>query len=92
MQLVFTYADGRTATAQILPIDRIMFERKFQTSVVTAVSVDQREEYLFWLGWHALNRMGQADSNFEQWLALVSDYEAASEPEVPSDPVANTGS
>lgn len=92
MQIEFTYADGRTATARILPIDRIMFERKFQTSVVTAVSVDQREEYLFWLGWHALHRQGQADSNFDQWLAMVSDYEAGSDPEVPSDPVANTGS
>jgi hypothetical protein len=92
MQITFTFADGRTVAAKVLPIDRIMFERKFSTSVIQAATVDQREEYFLWLGWHALNRQGQASDDFDAWLATVADYETGVEAEVPSDPVANTGS
>ena len=92
MQITFTFADGRTVAARVLPIDRIMFERKFSISVMSAATVDQREEYFLWLGWHALHRQGQASEDFDAWLNTVTDYEAGSEAEVPSDPVVNTGS
>lgn len=92
MEIRFTYADGREATAMVLPIDRIMFERQFSVSIMSAMQVDQREEHFLWLGWHALQRTGQADPDFDRWLGQVADYGTGTEPEVPSDPVANTGS
>lgn len=92
MQIQFTFTDGRTVAAKVLPIDRIMFERKFSTSVMQAATVDQREEYFLWLGWHALHRQGQASEDFDSWLGTVADYDSGGDPEVPSDPVANTGS
>lgn len=91
MEIRFTYTDGRTAVAKILPVDRIMFERHFSTSLVSAAAHDQREEHFLWLGWHALNRMGQADSDFDRWLVSVEAYDTGGEPEVPTDPVASIG-
>lgn len=91
MEIQFTYTDGRSTTARILPIDRIMFERHFHTSLMSAASHDQREEHFLWLGWHALNRVGQADGDFDRWLAMVAQYDTGGDPEVPTDPVANTG-
>ena len=92
MEIRFKYADGREVTANVLPVDRIMFERTFSLSVMGAVQGEQREEHFLWLGWHALQRTGQADPDFDKWLLLVADYGTGTEPEVPSGPVANTGS
>ena len=91
MEVQFTYTDGRTATARILPVDRIMFERHFHRSLGHAAATDQREEHYLWLCWHSLNRMSQADGDFDKWLAMVESYETGDDPEVPTVPVANTG-
>lgn len=89
MEIQFTYMDGQKVDARILPIDRIMFERKFHLSAIIALTVERKEEHFLWLGWHALNRQGQAGTDFDAWLASVTDYDAAQDPEVPTDAAAS---
>lgn len=89
MDLRFIYADGTTQDARVLPIDRIMFERKFGRSVITSFTGDMHEEHLLWLGWHALNRQGKAADDFDVWLAQVNDYETQKEPDPPTEAAAN---
>jgi len=90
MELKFVYGDGTVAEARILPIDRIMFERKFGSSVITSFGADMREEHLIWLGWHALRRQGQASDDFDAWLEQLADYETPREPDPPTVPAAST--
>lgn len=90
MDLQFTFADGTSQEVRILPIDRIMFERKFGRSVITSFTGDMHEEHLIWLGWHALKRQGKAGDDFDVWLAQVADYETQREPDPPTVPAVST--
>ena len=90
MNIQFTYADGTVAEARILPIDRIMFERKFGTSVAQSFTGQMHEEHLIWLGWHALKRAGKASDEFDAWLGELEDYAVPMDPEVPTEPAAST--
>lgn len=90
MDLRFIYADGSSQDVRVLPVDRIMFERKFSRSVISSFSDDMHEEHLLWLGWHALNRQGKASGDFDAWLAQVSDYETQREPDLPTEAAAST--
>lgn len=90
MNLEFKYADGTVVETRVLPIDRIMFERKFGRSVAATFTGEPLEEHLFWLGWHALKRSGKAGDDFDSWLASVEDFETQNEPDPPTDPVAST--
>lgn len=90
MQMRFSYGDGETVEATILPIDRIMFERKFGTSVVTSFTGEIHEEQVIWLGWHALKRAGKAGDDFDAWLSSLADYEVQSEPDPTGEPAATT--
>lgn len=90
MNLEFKYVDGTVVEVRVLPIDRIMFERKFGRSVHATFTGEPMEEHLFWLGWHALNRAGKAGEDFDAWLAQVEDYETQREPDPPTVPAAST--
>lgn len=90
MDLRFNYADGTAADVRILPIDRIMFERKFGCSVISSFTGEMHEEHLVWLGWHSLKRQGRASDDFDTWLAQVEDYETQREPDPPTEAAAST--
>lgn len=90
MDLRFSFADGSSQDVRILPIDRIMFERKFGASVITSFTGEMHEEHLIWLGWHALKRQGRAGEDFDVWLAQVEDYETQREPDPPTEAAAST--
>ena len=86
--ITITYADGSTDSVRVLPADRVAFERQFSIAVFSA----EREEHVLWLYWHALKRNGRASADFDAWLSSVTEYGNPQEPEVPSVPVASTGS
>jgi hypothetical protein len=90
MNLEFKYADGTVVDVRVLPIDRIMFERKYGVSVISSFTGDMHEEHLMWLGWHALKRGGRTTDEFDTWLAAVEDYETQKEPDPPTEPAAST--
>ena len=90
MNLEFKYSDGTVVEVRVLPIDRIMFERKFGTSVIRSFTGDMHEEHLMWLGWHALKRTGRAGDDFDVWLASIEDYETPKEPDPPTEAAAST--
>jgi len=90
MDLRFNFSDGSTQDVRILPIDRIMFERKFGRSVITSFTGEAHEEHLIWLGWHSLKRQGRAGEDFDLWLEQLTDYETQREPDPPTEAAAST--
>jgi len=90
MDLRFNFSDGSTQDVRILPIDRIMFERKFGRSVITSFTGEAHEEHLIWLVWHSLKRQGRAGEDFDLWLEQLTDYETQREPDPPTEAAAST--
>jgi hypothetical protein len=87
-KVIITNVDGSSASATILPIDRVMFERQFGRGV-GAIAKEEREEFLLWVSWHALKRQGFTAADFDGWLATVADYDSEADDLPPSDPAAS---
>jgi hypothetical protein len=79
-----TYVSGATVdTPRPLPADRIAFERKYQHRFGTG---EVLEEYVLFMAWTQLHRVGLAAEDFDEWLPTVEDWGDEDAPEEPPDP------
>ena len=67
------YEDGREQAVIVSAPDLIAFERKYDKPV-TVISTG-RVEYLWWVTWHAVNRLGHTTLDFDPWLLTVESIE-----------------
>lgn len=81
MNLTVTTLDGVRHEAHVLPIDMVIFERAFKTSL-GELGDSPKVEHLLFLAHSALKRAGEAGPDFDAWLATVGEMPEG-EPEVP---------
>ena len=68
------YTSGASAeTPRTLPVDRVRFERQFG-HVIGGGGGGVSEEQILWMAWTQLHRVGQADDDFDTWVATVQDW------------------
>lgn len=71
LNLQVAYLDGTEASADVIAIDMIAFESKFDLSMAR-LDKDMKLTHLFWLAWQSLYRQKQTALDFEEWAATVA--------------------
>lgn len=68
------YNDGTTHAVKLGPKDYVAFERQYQQPVtVLANEASVRVEYIYFLAWSALSRLGLESRIFDDFLNVVTD-------------------
>ena len=74
IEFTITYADGSAAEATASVADQVAFEQQHDRSIARLAD-DFRLTDACWLAWHALQRTGKTQHDFEAWLDLVDNVE-----------------
>ena len=89
LHLKITMADGRVIIAPATPRVIVNFERHFKTSMVKAMTEDQKLEHQLFIGWEACKAAGEVVKLFDTWLDEVQAVEFVWDNDTPKDsPVA----
>lgn len=92
--LTVTYADGRTVDVVAGPREAVELERRYGVGFSTVFGTETsapREEWWYFLAWHALHRKGEDTRDFEAFINAIESVRFAVEsetekPAVPFDP------
>ena len=68
-----------SGTYPVTPVVQVAFEREFKVGIGKAFTVDQRNEYLFWLAWKSMHAAGRVVKPFDGWLAELAGVETVDE-------------
>lgn len=70
MNLKVEYTDGSTANANVLAVDIVGFESKYNRSAARLADEFRFTDACF-LAWHALNRSDSTVGSFDEWLLTI---------------------
>lgn len=72
-----------SGTYVVGPRTQVAFEREWKVGLPKAFGDQQRVEYLYWLGWKAMQDSGAVVKPFEGWLDTVESVEMVGADENP---------
>jgi len=84
LEITIVYTDGATHTVTVTPKDSVTFERYFNVPV-TRIAEESRMEYMYFLGWAPLTRLGIETRPFDDFLDHIKTIELNSEADDPKE-------
>jgi len=75
--------EDTSGTYTVGPKTQVAFEREWKVGLPKAFGDQQRMEYVYWLGWKAMQDSGVVVKPFEAWLDTVRSVEMVGADEAP---------